>query len=183
MLGERMLLRNDSDEWFGEERLYLEPGGHATIAEKAGIEFAFLEFLDDAGGVGLVQLKVHLWVKPAITAEHAGQGGEHCGSDESHSQEALFAATDAARLIDVFLHVAESSPCPLQKDFSSAGKFYGTRCSEEEGIAKNLFEFADLLREWGLGEVKTQRSASEVQLFRHGNEVAQVTKFNVSIHI
>ena len=118
-----------------------------------------------------MQLQVHLRVKPAIASEHGRQRSQHRGSDKSHSQEAFFATTDAARLFHVLLHVAESSPCSLQKDFSGAGKFYSTRRPEEEWIAKDLFEFADLLREWRLGEVKAQRSASEVQFLSHCDEV------------
>lgn len=183
VLGERMSLRKDSDEGFGEEGLDFEAGCLATIAQEACVELAFLKFFYDGGGVGLVKLQVYLWVEPAIAPQHARQGSEHCGSDETDSQEALFAATDAARLVDVFLDVAESSPCAFQKDFAGAGKFYGTRCPEEEGITENLFELADLLREWGLGEVKAECCASEVQLLGDCDEVAQVAKLDVSIHI
>src|SRR5262249_4307891 len=140
-----MLLRKDGDKWLGEERLYLEAGGLAGIAEETCVKLTLLKFLYNNGGVGLAQLQVHLWEEPAIAAKHGGQRCEHCRSDEPHSQEALFAATDAARLVDVFLHVAKRSSCAFQKDFSGAGKFHGTRCPKEEGIAKDVFEFADLL--------------------------------------
>src|SRR5258708_33535619 len=140
-----MLLRNDCDEWFREERLYLQAGCVAAIAQEACVELAFEKLLHDCGGERLVQLQVHLRVKSAITSEHGRQRGQHRGPDESYSQEALFATADAACLFHVLLHVAESSPGSRQKHFSGAGKFYGTRRPDEEWIAEDPFEVACLL--------------------------------------
>jgi hypothetical protein len=54
-----------------------------------------------------------------------------------------------------FLHIAKGPLRSFEKYFSRAGKFYGARCPEEEWIAENLFELANLLRERRLREVKT----------------------------
>src|SRR5580692_1090573 len=167
-----MLLRNNSDERFREERFYLQTGHLSAIAQEACIKLAFEELLHNGGGKRFVQLQAHLWVQPAIASEHGRQRSQHRGSNEPDSQEALFAATDAARLFHVLLHIAQSSPCSLQKDFSRAGKFYRTRCPEEEWVAQDLFELADLLREGRLCEMKAQRCASEVQLLSYCDEVA-----------
>jgi hypothetical protein len=50
-------------------------------------------------------------------------------------------------------------------------------------MSEDLFELTDLLRQGRLGEVKAQRGASEVQLLCDRDEVAEMAKFNVSIHI
>jgi hypothetical protein len=155
----------------------------AAIAQEAGVEFAFEKLLHNGGGERLVQLQVHLGVKPAIASQHCRKRSQHRRSNEPHTQEALFAATNAAGLFQILLYVAESPPCPLQKHVSGAGKPYSTRRSDEEGIAKNLFKLANLLREWRLSEMKAESRASEVQLLCHCYEVAKMTKFDVAIHI
>ncbi len=128
-------------------------------------------------------MQVHLGVQAAISSEHRRQRGEHCRADKSNPQKAFLAATDAARLFHVLLHVAEGSPGSLEKDLSGAGEFYSTRCSEKELISKDLLELSYLLREWRLGKVKAQGGASKVQLLGDRYEVAQMTKLDISIHI
>src|ERR1700738_4671539 len=103
-----MLPRNNSNEGFREERLYLQTVCVAAITQKAGVEFALEKLLHNGGGERLVQLQVHLGIKPAIASQHCRQRSQHCGANEPYSQEALLAATDAARLVHVLLHVAES---------------------------------------------------------------------------
>ena len=53
----------------------------------------------------------------------------------------------------------------------------------KEPVTEDLFELADLLREWRLGEMQTERGAAEVQLLGDGDEVAQVAEFDFLIHI
>jgi hypothetical protein len=183
VFGKRVLPRNDSNEWFREERLYLQTGCLTGIAQEGCIEFAFEKLLHNGGGERLVQLEVHLGIKPAIASQHRRQRSQHRGSNESYSQEAFLAATDAARLVHVLLHVAESSPCPVQENFAGAGKSYSARRPEEEWIAKDLFEFANLLREWRLSEMKAERCTPEVQLLCHGYEVSEMAKLDIAIHI
>jgi hypothetical protein len=77
---------------------------------------------------------------------------------------------------DPALRASSMSSCTLRRvrlsvpeRLSGAGKSYGTRCSEEERIAKNLFEFADRCESGGWA--RKTNSASERAL-RYRDEVA-----------
>jgi hypothetical protein len=114
-------------------------------------------------------------------AEHGGQRGEHGGADEADAEEAEVSVADAAGFGEVFLNVAQGAAGAIEEDFAGGGEFDRARGSEEERVAEDLFELADLLREWGLREVKAIRGAAEVEFFGDGDEVAEMAEFYVAI--
>ena len=117
---------------------------------------------------------MYVWILPAVFAEHRRQSRQHAGADEADTQKTDFAPTDAAGFIEILLDVAEGSAGAFEKDFSCTGETDGARGAGEEGVAEDLFEFANLLREGRLGEVQTQGGTAKVQLFGDGDEVAKV---------
>lgn len=174
---------DDGYEGFGEQGFDVEPRGGAAVAEETRVKRLVCDGLDDARGVGLVQLEMDAGEVAAICAEHGGQRGQHGGADEAHAQEADFSATDAASFVEIFLDAAEGAAGALEEDLSCAGEAYGSRGADEQGVTEDVFQLADLLREGRLGEVKSQGRAAEVELFSDGDEVAQVAEFDVAIHI
>ena len=115
----------DGDEGFGEERLGVESVGGVAVAEESGVEMAFVERLDDAGGVGLGELELNFGVESPILAEHSRQWGEHGGADEAHAKEAEISTTDAAGFGEVLVDVAESAAGAVEEDFSCGGELDG----------------------------------------------------------
>ncbi len=73
--------------------------------------------------------------------------------------------------------------CAVEKDLAGAGELDGVRGADKESVAEDLFELADLLGEWRLGEMKTVGGAAEVELFGYCDKVAEVAKFNIAIHM
>ena len=71
----------------------------------------------------------------------------------------------------------------LKVDLASLREAYGTRGTDKERIPEQVFEAADLLRERRLGQMQAYSSTTEVELFRDGDEVAQVTELDVAIHM
>ncbi len=171
---ERMMGGEDGHEGFGEERLDVQLGGGAAVAQEASVEGALDEPLHHHGGVGLVELELYVGELPAITAEHGGQCCEHAGADEADAKGADLAAADAACLFEVLLYVAEGAAGALEEDEACAGELDGARGADEESVAEDLLELANLLGEGRLGEVQALGCAAEVQLLGDGDEVAQV---------
>ena len=137
--------------------------------------------MDDAGCVGLGELELDFGIETPVLAEHGGQWSQHGGADESDTEEAEVAVADAAGFSEVFVDVAEGAPGALEEDFAGGCELDCARCAEEERVAEDLFELADLLREWGLSEVESAGGASEVELFGDGDEVAEMAEFYVAI--
>jgi hypothetical protein len=148
--------------------------GGVAIAEEACVECAFEEALGDLGGVGLVKLEVDPGVCSAVLAEHGGQRGQHAGADEAYAEEAFFAATDTAGLVEVFLNVLQGAAGAVEKSLAGAGEFDGAGGAGEEGVAEDVFELANLLGERRLGDVKAVGGTAEVELLGYGDEVAEV---------
>jgi hypothetical protein len=130
-----------------------------------------------------VQVEADARVGLAVGAKDGGQRGEHAGADEADVKGADFSAADAARLVEVALDVAEGAAGALEQLVAGVGEGYGAGGSEEEGMAEEIFEAANLLRERRLREMEALSGAAEVKLFRDGDEVAEVTKLDVVIHI
>jgi hypothetical protein len=164
----------DGDEGFGEEGLDVERVGGVAVAEETCVERAFDEALHDLGGVGLVKLEVYSRVLSAVLAEHGRERGQHAGADEAYAEEAFFAATDAAGLVEVFLDALQGAAGAVKKGLAGAGEFDGAGGAGEEGVAEDVFELANLLREWRLGDMKTVGGAAEVQLLGYGDKVAEM---------
>jgi hypothetical protein len=182
--GERMSVGKDGDEGFGEERLDVESVGGAAVAEEAGVEDALVERLDDAGGVGLGELKLDFGIEAAVVAKHGWQRSEHGGADEADAEEAEVAVADTAGLVKILLDVAQSAAGTLEEDFASGCELHCAGCSVKEGVAEDLFELADLLREWWLCEMKAICCAAEVEFFSNCDEIAQMSQLDVTvIHI
>ena len=117
---------------------------------------------------------MYVWILPAVFAEHRRQSRQHAGADEADAQEADLAAAYAAGFVEIFLDIAESATGALEEDLACTGETDGARGAGEEGVAEDLFEFANLLREGRLGEVQTQGGTAKVQLFGDGDKVAKV---------
>ena len=117
---------------------------------------------------------MNLWVLAAVLTEHRGKRREHAGADETYAEEADLATTDTAGFVEVFLNVAQGAAGALEEDFACAGETDGAGGAGEEGVAEDLFEFADLLRERWLREMQALGGAAKVQLFGYGDEVTEV---------
>jgi hypothetical protein len=98
-------------------------------------------------------------------------------------QGANIAASDAAGLIDIPLHIAQRAAGSLQQGLSGRGETHRTRSSCEELISEQILKLAYLLGQWRLGDMEALCRSAKVQLFRNRNEVTQVPQFNIAIHI
>ena len=183
MLSQCVVRREHGDKGLREEDLCLEAVRWAAVAEEARVEGPFGEGLHDSGGVGLVELKVDFGELFAVPAEHVGQRSQHAGADEANAQKACFAAAYAAGFIEVFLHVLQGAAGAVEECLAGAGELDGSRGAGEEAVAEDVFELADLLREGRLGKVEAACSSPEMKLFGNGDEVSEVAKLDVSIHM
>lgn len=163
-------------EGFAEDSSDVEAVSWVAIAEEAGVECAVEQTLYDDGGVGLVELEVHPGEGAAILAEHGGQRDEHAGADEAYAEEAFFATTYAAGFGEIFMYVAQRAAGTVEEDVTSAGELDCAGGADEEGIAENLFELADLLGQGRLGEMEAVRGMAKVKFLCHGDEVAEMAK-------
>lgn len=157
-----MIGGQDGDEGFGEEGFDGKALGWVAVAEEACVERAVDKALHDDGGVGLVQLEVHLRVCPAVLAEHGRERRQHAGADEAYAQEAYFATAYAAGFFEIFVDILQGAARAVEKYLTGAGEPDGSRGADEESVAEDLFEFADLLGERRLGEMETVGGAAEV---------------------
>ena len=164
----------DGDVGLGEDGSDGEAFGGVAVAEDAGVEGSVFKSFHDAGGEGLMKMEVDAGEGLAEGTEDAGEGGEHAGADEADIERADLAATDAAGFVDVALDVAEGAACAFEEGDAGVGEGDGARGADEEGVAEDLFEFADLLGERRLREVETFGGATEVKLLGDGDEVAEV---------
>jgi hypothetical protein len=130
-----------------------------------------------------VEVEADAGVGFAEGAEDGGEGGKHAGADEADVEGADFAAADAAGLVDVALHGAEGAVGAFEERFAGVGEGDGAGGAGEEWVAEEVFEAADLLGEWRLGDVETESGAAEVELFGYSDEVAEMAELDVLIHI
>jgi hypothetical protein len=71
----------------------------------------------------------------------------------------------------------------VEEDLAGAGEPDGSRGAGEEGVAEDLFELADLLGEWRLGEMEANGGATEVELFGDCDKVTEMAKLYILIHM
>ena len=114
---------------------------------------------------------MNLWILATVSAEHCGKGCQHAGADEADAEEADLAATDAAGFVEVFLNIAQGAAGSFEENVACAGEADGARGAGKKGVAEDLFELTDLLRERWLREMQALGGAAEVQLFGYGDEV------------
>jgi len=129
-----------------------------------------------------MQLELNIGIAFAVAAKHRRKLREHTRADVADAEEAGLAAANAAGFGNVLLNRTEGSASAFEEDFAGAGEPDHARGAGEERVAENLFEFANLLREWRLGEMETCGGAAEVEFLGDGDEVAQMAEFQVLIH-
>lgn len=173
----------NGDEGFGEEGGNVEAFDGVGVAEDAGVQCVVFEASDDTRGEGLVEMEADARVGFAEGTEDCGEGCEHAGADEADVEGADFAAADAAGLVDVALYGAEGTVGAFEEGFAGLGESDGAGGAGEERVAEEIFEAANLLREWGLGDVKPEGGAAEVEFLGYGDEVAEMAEFDILIHI
>ena len=135
------------DVGLGEDGGDVEAFGGVAVAEDAGVEGTVFEAFHDAGSEGLVQVEVDAGVGLAEGTEDSWEGGEHAGADEADVERADLAAADAAGFVDVALDVAQGAACALEEGDAGVGEGNGAGGADEESVAEDLFELADLLGE------------------------------------
>ena len=95
---------------------------------------------------------------------------------------ANLAAADSAGLFRIEAYVAQGSSRAFYKNFTGSSQCDRAGGAMKECDGEDFFQPLDLLRQRRLRQVQAFRGAAEVQLFRNGNEVAQVPQLNVFIH-
>ena len=69
----------------------------------------------------------------------------------------------------------------LEKRVSRLGQFHAPLVANQERDAQILFQLADLTAQWRLRDVQLLRGFPEVEVFRDGDEVANVTQFHGAV--
>ena len=65
-----------------------------------------------------------------------------------------------------------------KKNLTSFCKFYMALIAYEQGDTQIILKLANLAAEWRLRDVKLLRRLAEIEIFRYGKKIADVTEFH-----
>jgi hypothetical protein len=77
--------------------------------------------------------------------------------------------------------VIENALAFVEEDGAGFRENHSSTRTLEESCADTKLQVTDLPAQWGLGDIESLGSFSEMQLLRYGNEVAQMAKFKAEI--
>lgn len=117
-----------------------------AVAQNSSIERSIFESLHHARCERLMQLQVDPRISLSISTKDRRQGRQHARTDEPNIERSHFAPPDAASLIHVSLHVAQGPTRPQQERLTRRSQTDRPRGSQEQPVAKDLFELHNLLR-------------------------------------
>ncbi|MCY1404835.1 hypothetical protein D9M71_200570 [compost metagenome] len=84
----------------------------------------------------------------------------------------------AARDLHGLVHLGQHLAGLIEEAPASFGQLDPTVGAFQQARTDFLFQRLDLLAQWGLGNTQLLGGAAEMQLFGHGDEVAQVSQFH-----
>jgi hypothetical protein len=88
----------------------------------------------------------------------------------------------ATRVLDCSIDLGKRPPRPLEQRRASRCQLHPARCPHEEHQPQVPLELANRTRERRLRHVQMLRRASEMQLLRDGDEIAQLSQLERNIH-
>ncbi len=154
--------------------------GHAlVVAHQADVEFAAAQALELQLRMHLAQVQRDVGVAAPVVGDDVAQHlGQRQRRRETDAQQADLAARHALQFLRQRLRRGEHRPRALEQGVASIGQRHRAARAREQLHAQLLFQRADLLAERWLRHVQAQRGPREVQLFRDGDEIAQVAQLH-----
>jgi hypothetical protein len=176
-LGQAMLFGDDDDEFFFVNQFAVQSHVVERRAQEADVDFVLAQgiilkigedvaTLDFDPRPALAELEYHL-------ADNAPETGSDADLDHSG-----FAALRLACRLDGMAGLDKEFSSLLEKRVARLGEFDVTLVARKQIDAETFFELAYLAAQWRLSDVQALRGLTEVQVFRHCDEIPDVTQFH-----